>query len=64
MNKYKVTFLPTSISRKMRSVFIYANNDAGAISTADDNIKGQYPTGEVISIQGPDRSFIDLEVTK
>ena len=61
MNKYKVTFLPTSISRKMRSVFIYANNDTRAISTAGDNIKGQYPTGEVISIQRPDRSFIDWE---
>ena len=61
MNKYKASFLPTGRSRKMRSLFFYASNDKVAIATVGERVLEQHPDGEVISLQGPDRQFIDLK---
>ncbi len=61
MNKYKASFLPTGRSRKMRSLFFYASNDAEAIAKVEEQVRRQYPDGEVISLQGPDKQFIDLD---
>ena len=61
MNKYKVSFLPTHRSRKMHTLFFYASNDKLAINKAGERVRQQYPDGEVISLQGPDHQFIDLE---
>ncbi len=61
VNKYKATFLPTGRSRKTRSLFFYASNDKVAIAKVGERVGWQYPDGVVISLQGPDRGFIDLE---
>jgi len=60
MEKYKVSFLPTKRSRKMRSFFLYASSNDAAIKAAKIGINRRFPDGRVISIQGPDHGFIDL----
>ena len=60
MKKYKITYLPTGRSRKMKSFFLYAVSNAEAIQNADDEMSRRFPDGKVISIQGPDYEFIDL----
>ena len=60
MDKYKISFLPTSRSRKMKTIFLYANTDVEVINNAKKRIKILYPDNELISIQGPDYGFIDL----
>ena len=62
MNKYKASFLPTGRSRKMRSLFFYASNDTAAIAMVEERVREQHPDGEVISLQGPNRQFMDLGV--
>ncbi len=64
MEKYKITFLPTSRSRKMKAFFIYAAFDSEAIQNANDEINRRFPGGKVISIQGPDHGFIGKEIGK
>ena len=64
MDKYKVSFLPTKRSRKMKSFFLYAVSDAEVIQNADDEMSRRFPDGKVISIQGPDFGFIDLPAGK
>ena len=61
MNKYKASFLPTGRSRKIRSLFFYASNDVAAIAMVEERVREQHPDGEVISLQGPDKRFIDLK---
>ena len=61
MNKYRVCFLPTKRSRKMKTFFVYANTDAKAILNAKDEMKRLYYDNEIISIQRPDHGFIDLK---
>ena len=61
MKKYKVTFLPTSRSRKMKAFFIYAAFDSEAIQNADDEINRRFPGGKVVSVQGPDHGFVNLK---
>ena len=61
MEKYKVSFLPTSRSRKMKSFFIYAAFDGEAIQNADDEINRRFPGGKVVSVQGPDHGFVNLK---
>jgi len=63
MDKYKVSFLPTKKSRKMKSYFLYALSDKGAIKAAEIEINRRFPGGEIISIQGPDHGFIDIPKT-
>ncbi len=60
MNKYKASFLPTGRSRKMRSLFFYASNDKVAIARVGEQVRWQHPDGVVISLQGPDKRFLDL----
>ncbi len=61
VNKYKATFLPTSRSRKIRSLFFYASNDRVAVNTVGERVREQHPDGEVISLQGPDKLFLEVE---
>ncbi len=61
MNKYKASFLPTGRSRKMRSLFFYASDDAVAIATVEERVREQHSDGVVISLQGSGRQFIDLK---
>ena len=61
MIKYKASYLPTQRSRKMHSLFFYASSDAVAVDTVGERVRGHHPGGEVISLQGPDKQFIDLE---
>ena len=60
MNKYKASFLPTGRSRKIRSLFFYTSNDAVAINTVEERVREQHPDGEVISLQGPDKQFLEI----
>ena len=61
MEKYKVSFLPTSKSRKMKTLFVYASSIRGAVIAAKIEITRLYPDGTLVSIQGADREFIDLK---
>jgi len=60
MDKYKVSFLPTQRSRKMKSIFVYANTNDEVIQSAKKRLKLLYPDNELISIQAPDYEFIDI----
>lgn len=61
MEKYKISYLPTSRSRKMKTLFIYAISNGGAVIAAEIEINRLYPDGELISIQGPNFEFIDID---
>ena len=61
MEKYKVSFLPTSKSRKMKALFIYAGSKKGAVVAAEIEMYRRFPGSQLISIQGPDHEFIDLK---
>ena len=58
--RYKASYLPTSRSRKMRSFFVQAGKDKGAVVEARDKMSTLYPGGVLISVQRPDRQFIDM----
>ncbi len=60
MNKYKASFLPTGRSRKIRSLFFYASNDKAAIATVGERVREQHPIADVISLQGPDKQFMEI----
>lgn len=64
MKKYKVSYLPTARSRKIKSFFLYASSNKIVINNAKDELKRRFRDGALISIQGPDYSFIDLEVAE
>jgi hypothetical protein len=58
--RYKASYLSTSRSRKMRTFFVQANKDKGAVIEARERMSTLYPEGELVSVQRPDRQFIDM----